>query len=111
MAPAIKVSILCASVVLTSAGVAVSQDSNKLQIENLREPRITTRKNEKMLVVEARGDPNVVGAKAFGLLFRLYYSIKETPKGGRASAASRSLASIDRHAEIRMDWSLRSYGS
>jgi len=34
-----------------------------------------------MLVVEAKGDPNIVGAKAFGMLFRLYYSIKETPKG------------------------------
>lgn len=37
--------------------------------------------NQRMLVVEAKGDPNIAGASAFGLLFQLYYSIPETPKG------------------------------
>jgi hypothetical protein len=34
-----------------------------------------------MLVVEAKGDPNVVGGRAFGLLFSLYYATPGTPKG------------------------------
>ncbi|MCP5051193.1 MAG: hypothetical protein GY940_28770 [bacterium] len=49
--------------------------------EELKEPRIITKKNQKMLVVEAKGDPNIVGVKGFGLVFRLYYTMKETPKG------------------------------
>lgn len=73
--------ILFISVVVANAGFALAQDSSLTQFEHLKEPKISTRKNEKMLVVEAKGDPNVVGAKAFGLLFQLYYSLKETPKG------------------------------
>ena len=64
-----------------SSGSVARPQNGPSQLEALKEPRITSRKNEKMLVVEAKGDPNIVGAKAFGLLFRLYYSIKETPKG------------------------------
>jgi hypothetical protein len=59
----------------------MAQDPSLSQFERLKEPKISTRKNEKMLVVEAKGDPNVIGGKAFGLLFQLYYSMKETPKG------------------------------
>ncbi|MCP4727462.1 MAG: hypothetical protein GY863_20660 [bacterium] len=51
------------------------------KLGHLKDPKISTKKNETMIVVEAKGDPNVAGAKAFGLLFQLYYSIKETPKG------------------------------
>ncbi|HLF85194.1 MAG TPA: hypothetical protein VI837_13550 [Blastocatellia bacterium] len=73
--------ILIISVLVASAGVALAQDSSLSQFEHLKEPKISTRKNEKMLVVEAKGDPNVVGARAFGLLFQLYYSLKQTPNG------------------------------
>jgi hypothetical protein len=58
----------------------MAQESNVSQFEYLREPKISTQKDQKMLVVKAKGDPNVVGGKAFGLLFRLYYSMLETPK-------------------------------
>jgi hypothetical protein len=34
-----------------------------------------------MLVVEAKGDPNAIGGKAFGLLFQLYYQMPGAPKG------------------------------
>jgi GyrI-like small molecule binding domain len=74
-----KAAILIISVVLANAGLA--QDRSLSQFENLKEPKVSARKSEKMLVVEAKGDPNVVGPKAFGLLFQLYYSLKETPKG------------------------------
>jgi len=73
--------ILIISVLVASGGFASAQDSSLSQFEHLKEPKISTRKNERMLVVEAKGDPNVVGARAFGLLFQLYYSLKQTPKG------------------------------
>jgi len=64
----------------------IAQEPNMSQFEQIKEPKISTRKNQKMLVVEAKGDPNVVGGKAFGLLFRLYYSMPETPKGPMQAA-------------------------
>jgi len=39
----------------------------------LKEPRITARPDQRMLQVEAVGDPNTVGLKAFALLFQTYY--------------------------------------
>jgi len=44
--------------------------------EFLKEPRITTLPDQIMVVVEAQGDPNAVGGKAFGLLFKTYYKIE-----------------------------------
>jgi hypothetical protein len=64
----------------------IAQESNVSQFEQLKEPKISTQKNQKMLVVEAKGDPNIIGGKAFGLLFRLYYSMPETPKGPMQAA-------------------------
>ncbi|HXU37226.1 MAG TPA: hypothetical protein VN937_12760 [Blastocatellia bacterium] len=87
--------MLIVAIADSSGSVAWAQ-SGPSQLEALKEPRITSRKNEKMLVVEAKGDPNIVGAKAFGLLFRLYYSIKETPKGaGQAPPRARWPQSIE----------------
>ena len=56
------------------------------ELEELRNPRITERSPERMLVVEAKGDPRTIGAKAFGLLFQVYYMSPETPKGMLQSA-------------------------
>ena len=50
--------------------------------ESLRAPRISTMASQRMLVVELKGDPNVVGGKAFGALFKTYYQLKGVPKGG-----------------------------
>jgi hypothetical protein len=96
MTSVIKITFLIVSIVVASIGIALAQDSGPSQLEQLKEPRITSRKNEKMLVVEARGDPNVVAARAFGLLFRLYYGIKETPKGtGQVPPRARWPQSLD----------------
>jgi len=46
----------------------------------LKDPQITQKPNQKMLVVETKGDPNIVGAKAFALLFKVYF---KTVKGGK----------------------------
>jgi len=46
----------------------------------LKDPQISDKPDQKMLVVEAKGDPDVVGTKAFALLFKAYY---KTVKGGK----------------------------
>jgi len=58
----------------------------KSQFNHLKEPQIIFKKNQEMLVVQAEGDPNIIGEKAFGLLFQLYYAMKETPKGPTQAA-------------------------
>ncbi len=55
----------------------IAQLSNASPFEQLKEPKISIKENQKMLVVESKGDPNVIGGKAFGLLFQLYFSIPE----------------------------------
>jgi hypothetical protein len=47
----------------------------------LKDPAITTMKQHKMLVVEARGEPGKIGKQAFGLLFKAYFGLKGVPKG------------------------------
>ena len=80
MMKVVQIAIVLVAVAVFSMPV-MAQESNGSPFEHLKEPKISTQKNQKMLVVEAKGDPNVVGGKAFGLLFRLYYSMPETPKG------------------------------
>jgi hypothetical protein len=69
-------------IVLVLSGLtSLAQSNNVTQFEGLKQPRISTKKNQKMVVVEAKGDPNVIGGQAFGLVFQLYYRMPETPKG------------------------------
>lgn len=89
----ILIVIVVAAVV---SGFFTAQGSNLSQFEHLKEPKISTKKNQKMLVVEAKGDPNIIGGKAFGLLFQLYYTMKETPKGPmQAAPRARWPVSVD----------------
>jgi hypothetical protein len=79
-------SILCAlGIVLTSTPLW-AQTEVPPELEDLKDPRITLRPAEPMLVVEATGDPTTVGAQAFGLLFQLYYRSPVTPKGPQQPA-------------------------
>jgi len=50
--------------------------------ESLREPRVSTMASQRMLVAELKGDPNQVGGKAFGALFKTFYQLKGVPKAG-----------------------------
>ena len=43
-------------------------------------------KDQKMLVVEAKGDPSIISKKAFGLLFKSYYKLDNVPKGPNQQA-------------------------
>jgi hypothetical protein len=64
----------------------MAKGPNILQFEHLKEPKVSTMKDQKMIVVEAKGDPNIVGEKAFGLLFKSYFRIKGTSKGPKQPA-------------------------
>jgi len=49
--------------------------------EFLKEPRITHLQDQKMLEVRVAGDPNLVGGKAFGPLFKTYFQLKRSVNG------------------------------
>lgn len=87
MKPAVKIfiGVVVALVVIAVAGIALmwyfmTRGPDLAQYEHLKQPQISAKPNQKMVVVEAKGDPSVVGHKAFGLLFSIYYKIKDTPK-------------------------------
>ena len=69
------------TVMLLSPTLLWAQAGIPPELEHLRTPQLTDRPAQRMLVVEGRGDPRVMGGMAFGLLFQLYYQIPETPKG------------------------------
>jgi hypothetical protein len=56
------------------------------QFAHLNDPRLTRLPDQRMLVIEAIGDPNVVGAKAFKLLFSTYYTLDGVSRGSRPPA-------------------------
>jgi hypothetical protein len=86
MKPAVKILIgVVVAIVVIAAGIALmwyfmTRGPDLAQYEYLKQPQISTMPNQKMVVVKAQGDPNVVGQKAFGLLFSIYYNIKDAPK-------------------------------
>ncbi len=55
-------------------------------VQYLLEPQIITLPAQRVLVVEAKGDPTVVGSEAFGLLFKTYFKLKGVPKGPKQPA-------------------------
>jgi hypothetical protein len=46
---------------VVSGLTSLAQSNNVTQFDHLKQPKISTRKNQKMVVVEAKGDPNVIG--------------------------------------------------
>jgi len=64
--------VLCVLAFASVMGKA--QDLSKY--EHLKEPQINKMPRQKMLVVEAKGDPNVVAQDAFSLLFKTFFSLK-----------------------------------
>lgn len=78
--------ILVVAVIVVALVFFMMRGPDLSQYEPLKAPRITTMKDQKMIVVEAKGDPNVVGKKAFGLLFKTYYKIEGVAKGPKQSA-------------------------
>ncbi|HSB33385.1 MAG TPA: hypothetical protein VLG39_02905, partial [Nitrospirota bacterium] len=73
-------SIAVIAFVIIAALYLFSQRPALGKYEFLKQPRITTMPDQKMLVVTAPGDPNVVGSRAFELLFKTYFKIPGVPK-------------------------------
>jgi len=63
--------------------------------EYLKEPQISSKADQKMLVVEVKGDPNYVGGKAFSTLFSAYYKLKDNPKSFQIAPRARWPLSLD----------------
>ena len=55
------------------------QGPDLTEYDHLKEPAISTRPPQKMIVVEARGDPNAVAGEVFETLYDLYYRIEGVP--------------------------------
>ena len=57
---------------------------------HLKDPAIRTMPPQRVLVVEAKGAPETVGKKAFGLLMKVYFGMKGVPKKGKSVPAPRA---------------------
>lgn len=64
----------CALWAVASTTALAAQEVDPAAYEQLAEPRIVERADERVLEVRAVGDPNEIGSAAFGLLFQLYFS-------------------------------------
>jgi len=78
----IVLSIVLAVVVLGLLIVmSIPKGPDLSKYESLKQPQIRTMPNQKLIVIEAKGDPNVAGREAFSLLYKTYYRTKGVPKG------------------------------
>ncbi|MCU0606987.1 MAG: GyrI-like domain-containing protein [Candidatus Edwardsbacteria bacterium] len=58
---------------LLVAGYVMMKGPDLARYDALKRPRIVQKPDQRMLQVEAVGDPNTAGLKAFALLFQTYY--------------------------------------
>jgi hypothetical protein len=77
----LAVVVVCAAILLMMPRGPRFED-----VKYLLEPRIATLPDQRVVVVEAKGDPNVLGGEAFTLLFKTYFSLKGVPKGPKQPA-------------------------
>ncbi|MCU7919891.1 MAG: GyrI-like domain-containing protein [Candidatus Thiodiazotropha sp. (ex Epidulcina cf. delphinae)] len=78
----IAIAIIAAVIIIVSGLMFfLSRGPDASQFDHIREPRISQMSHQKMVAVRAEGDPNVVGKKAFNLLFSIYFKIEGTLKG------------------------------
>ena len=95
-------------VLIGAAALFVMPSGPRLEdVKHLLEPRIVTLPSQRVLVVEAEGDPTAMGSEAFGLLFKTYYRLKGVPKGPKQPAPCVPVAVVARYAERAMDRPVR----
>ncbi len=74
-----KRSVVLVALALLACGAAgvfwLNSGPDPAQFAHLTDPRFATRPDETMLVVEATGDPNIIGSRAFSTLFRTYFGL------------------------------------
>ena len=79
--------VAVATVVLgTAAFLFTMGGPDPAQFAYLKDPQVRILPDLKVLQVEAKGEPGVVGGQAFGLLFKTYFQLKGVPKGPRQPA-------------------------
>ncbi len=54
---------------------------NLSEFQYLKEPQISTRPTQKMIVVELKGDPNVTSPEAIPILYKTFFRLKKEVKG------------------------------
>lgn len=92
----VVVLILAAAVLLAYFAM---QGPDLTAYEHLKEPAISTRPPQKMIVVEAKGDPNVVAGEVFETLYGLYYGIEGVPSWPLPAPRARWPVSLDQPME------------
>lgn len=81
-------------VVAVAAGALVvfgsPQGPTLEEVAHLRTPRLTTLGPQQVLQVVARGEPKVMGKRAFALLLSTYFKLEGVPRGGPGFKAPRA---------------------
>jgi hypothetical protein len=84
-----KVLLMAMSVVVVVPVVvllSMMRGPDPAQFEYLKEPQVRILPDQRVIQVEGKGEPEVVGSQAFGLLFKTYFQLKGVPKGPRQPA-------------------------
>jgi hypothetical protein len=71
--------IIVAVIFISVVGVIVfmiTAGPDLKQFQHLKQPQISTMKNQKMIEVQLKGDPNVTAGKGIGQLFTTLYRVK-----------------------------------
>lgn len=76
--PVLVVIALTAAILLFTAG-----GPDPAQFEHLKQPQVHVMPDQKVLVVETKGDPTMIGGEAFSLVFKTYFKLKGVPKNPR----------------------------
>ncbi len=82
----IGVPVLLVVVIVVLGLVLVGQGPDPAQFGYLKQPQIRTMADQRVIVVETKGDPTTAGGEAFGLLFKTYFKLKGAPKGPKQPA-------------------------
>ena len=69
----VSAAVLLMVIVLIAVTLYYMRGPDLTKYEYLKEPQISQKADQKMLQVEATGDPNTVAARAFAILFKTYY--------------------------------------
>ncbi|MDZ7267691.1 MAG: hypothetical protein ONB48_16280 [candidate division KSB1 bacterium] len=73
--------VLAIGALITVTIYYMTQGPDLSNYQHLKVPQISTLPDQKMIVVEARGDPNVIAGRALATLFQVYFKTQGTIKG------------------------------
>ena len=82
----IGLGLAIAIILITAILIPLMREPDLSQYRNLVEPRITDLPPQKMILVEATGDPNIVSGNVFRLLYKACFSIRGVRKGSNQPA-------------------------